>query len=164
MDNFKLRNAEKEDKEEIGKVYCSSWKSAYKNIVPNEYLNSLTSKDCEKEIEPTENLLLEYKGKIVGIINFGLSREYDNKHLGEIRAIYILEEFWNKGLGEILFNSASLTMMQTGISKIYLWVASKNKRAISFYEKMKMYNANETKVINIANKDISLVKYELTLM
>ena len=165
MNNFKLRNAEEKDIAKIGEVYCSCWKSAYKDMLPKEYLDSLTVKNCTpKSIDPVENLLLEDNGKIVGVTNFGKARKNGDKGLAEIRTLYVLEEYCNMGLGEILFNSASLSLMQRGMREVYLWVIEENKNARNFYEKMRMHFSGETKAIDIAGREITLVKYEMRLM
>lgn len=164
MNNFKLRNATGKDKEEIGGVYLSSWKSAYKNILPSSYLNSLTKEECIKEIDPVKNLVIENDLKIAGIINFGKARDFNGDHTGEIVAIYILEEYRGMGLGEILFESASLSLMRMGMNKVYLWVLKENKSARRFYEKMNMQVVDETKSIEIQNEEFSLLKYEKELM
>lgn len=164
MNNFKLRNATDKDKEEIGGVYLSSWKSAYKNILPSSYLNSLTKEECTKEIDPVKNLIIEDDGKIVGIIHFDKARDFKDDYIGEIVAVYILEEYRRLGLGEILFESASLSLVRMGINKVYLWVLKENKIARRFYEKMNMHVSNETKSMEIQNEEFSLLKYEKELM
>lgn len=164
MNNFKIRNIADKDKEEIADVYISSWKSAYKNILPNDYLNSLKKEDFDKEIDTVKNLVIEDNGKIIGIINFDKARDSDDKYTGEIVAVYILEEYRRLGLGEILFESASLSLIKMGMNKVYLWVLKENKSARKFYEKMNMQISNETKSIEIQNKSFPLVKYEKELM
>lgn len=41
-----LRKASENDRFEFGKIYCHSWKEAYKNILPRDYLDSLTPEGC----------------------------------------------------------------------------------------------------------------------
>ncbi len=41
-----LRKALENDRFEFGKIYCHSWKEAYKNILPRDYLDSLTPEGC----------------------------------------------------------------------------------------------------------------------
>lgn len=156
-----IRPATEQDCKALGVIYCLSWKEAYKNIISDEYLDSLTIENCTPgKINSIDNLVAEDNGNIIGVVNFGKSRDENSIHEGELRAIYVLPDFWMKGFGKILFSSAAKKLEESGFLKFYLWVLKDNYRARRFYEKMGMLNTSVERRINIGGRDIDEVKYE----
>jgi hypothetical protein len=82
------RYASSMDLSAIGNVYCLSWKAAYKDIIPGEYLDSLTPESCApKTINPGHNLVVEDGGAVVGLANIGPARDRQMDGWGELRAL-----------------------------------------------------------------------------
>ncbi len=128
---------EMESDEEIkGKAYVhwKSWQDAYKGIVDQNYLDSLTLEKCvDIAFKWPENLMVAKDGdQVVGFVGYGKYHDEELPEAGEIFAIYILEEYYGTGVGKAL--------MQAGLDEldypaVALWVLKDNKRAIRFYEK-----------------------------
>ena len=53
----------------------------------------------------------------------------------EIERIYVLKEFHGKKIGQILYDKALQTAIETAAEYIWLGVWEQNARAISFYKK-----------------------------
>lgn len=158
-----IRQATEHDRSALGVIYCLSWREAYKNIIPDEYLNSLTVENCTpNKINSNDILVIEDNGTIVGLVNFGKARDEGCKNAGELRSIYVLPDFWMKGFGQILFSSAAKKLKGLGFEKFYLWVLKDNSRARKFYEKMGMRNTNIEQKINIGGKNLDEIKYEFS--
>lgn len=66
-------------------------------------------------------------------MSFGRARDVSMKGKGEIYAIYLLKEFWSKGVGFSLFKKAGEALLKAGFSECYLWVLDTNKNAIDSY-------------------------------
>jgi hypothetical protein len=67
-----IRPATEQDCRALGAIYCLSWKGAYKNIISDEYLDSLTIENCAPgKINSIDNLVAEDNGNIIGVVNFG---------------------------------------------------------------------------------------------
>ena len=167
MGSIMLRKASESDRLELGKIYCSSWKEAYRNILPEAFLNSLTPECCApKSVKSINNFILEENGTAAGLVNFGAPRETDteNRTLGELRLLYVLPEFWDKGIGRKLFGAAEEELRSVGYAGFYLWVLSGNIKARSFYEKMGMLDTGTEKSILLAGKKLAEVKYTLTFV
>lgn len=112
------------------------------------FLNSLTPEGCApKSVNSNNNFILEENGTAAGLVNFGVPRETDteNRTLGELRVLYVLPEFWDKGLGRKLFGAAEEELRSVGYAGFYLWVLSGNIRARSFYEKMECWTPVQKK-------------------
>lgn len=159
-----LRRAELKDRKTLGEVYCNSWKTAYKGIIPDGYLNSLTAEIWTPEkINPNNYILAEDgNGAVIGLVSFGCARD-SGENGGELRAIYLLPEYWGRGYGRLLFSEAVRELRNMGYARFYLWVLKANTRARAFYEKMGMKRSEISAVINIGGKDIEEIMYEMCL-
>ena len=71
--------------------------------------------------------------KVVGFIRYGNFRD-EAIQAGEIIALYVLKDYYGKGVSEKLMHAAFVALNH--FSEIYLWVLKENKRAIAFYQKM----------------------------
>ncbi len=69
---------------------------------------------------------------MIGFVGYG-DRGKEAPETGEIFALYVLSEFYGKGVAQQLMN-AGLERLKS-YQEICLWVLRENKRAIRFYEK-----------------------------
>jgi ribosomal protein S18 acetylase RimI-like enzyme len=132
-----IRKALPEDAYDYAICGISCWQSAYKGIVPDEYLtNMLTEKEQRAErfrkafTDPgnIQYYHVMYTDKMIGILTYDIVN-------AEIWAIYLIEEFWDKGYGKKMLDFAINELRCTEPNEIFLWVFEKNKRARRFYEK-----------------------------
>lgn len=159
-----IRRANANDSIGMGKVYCYSWQEAYKNIVPADFLLSLTPENCAPQgskISPENCFLFEEDSEILGLVNFGVSRD-QSEPWGEIRTIYVLPSHWRHGIGRQLFLAASDALEVSGYEGFYLWVLTDNSRARHFYESMGMVTEGENRTITIAGAELSETKYKFS--
>ena len=123
------------DDEVRGKAYVHwhCWQKAYAGLVSAEYLKKLTSEKCrEIAFQWRDNILVALDGeRVVGFIGYGIGR--DTPDTGEIFALYVLPEYWGKGVSQKLMD-AGLSALNA-YPNIALWVLKENARAIRFYEK-----------------------------
>lgn len=56
-------------------------------------------------------------------------------HRAEIYAIYVAAALWSTGIGRALWLEASHRIAASGSTTVSLWVLSRNRRAIRFYER-----------------------------
>ncbi len=125
------------EEELLGKAYVHwrSWHEAYEGLVPASYLDRLTLEKCEQTARRwPDNLLTAKDGeRVVGFAGYGTSRDEDLPETGEVFAIYVLGEYWGKGVGKMLMDAALKKLEQYGA--VAVWVLKGNARAIRFYEK-----------------------------
>lgn len=115
-------------------VHWKSWHEAYPGLVDQEYLDALTLEKCEKIAYswPNNLIVAKHEGRVIGFIGYG-DRGNEAPNAGEIFALYVLSEYYGKGVAQQL--------MKTGLeqlnhySQICLWVLKENQRAIRFYQK-----------------------------
>ena len=127
------------DEETLGKAYVhwKSWHESYSDIVDADWLNNKFSLEKCREIArkyPENNLVAKDGERVVGFAVYGKYIEDDIPELGEINAIYVLEEYQKKKIGYSLMTAVLGELSE--YDRIALWVFKDNKKAIDFYEKV----------------------------
>lgn len=167
--SVKIIEATTEDSEVISKIHAISWKSAYKGIVPQDYLDELKNDFWVNAFHNwiSNNLftaLLIYDDEVpVGCIAYGKARDEEFSGWGEIVSIYVLPDYWGKGYGHRLLVTALLDMKKRGYKNCYLWVLRDNSKAKKFYEKHGFNCNNDEYNFEINNKSLTDIRYVIAL-
>lgn len=156
---YKIREAFQSDCAGIGKVYCESWKTAYQNLLPQTYLDSLTAEACTPDKVSVNDIVLAEQERVLGICHFSEARNRDEKEWGEVVAIYLLPEIWGDGQGSELLRYSLGKLKRKGFKNICLWVLKDNIRARKFYEKNGFQISGNERKIEIAECRVSEVEY-----
>jgi len=145
-----IRKALPEDARDYTNCHISIWQSAYKGIVPDEYLNNMPA-EVEQLVKKHTNILknpgdCEYycamlSNQMIGFIVI-------NPCAGEIRAIYLLEAFWGRGYGKEMLDFAVDELKRVGQNEVFLWVFDGNTRAKRLYEKNNFSFDGTNRVVN----------------
>ena len=116
-------------------VHWQTWREAYDDLLPADFQETMTLEKCRFFSQKyPENTLIAMDGKkVVGFISYGNYRD-ETIQAGEIIALYVLKDYYGKGVSKQLMHAAFVALDQ--FSEIYLWVLKDNKRAIAFYQKM----------------------------
>ena len=116
-------------------VHWQTWREAYDDLLPADFQETMTLEKCRFFSQKyPENTLIAMDGKkVVGFISYGNYRD-ESIQAGEIIALYVLKDYYGKGVSKQLMHAAFVALDQ--FSEIYLWVLKENKRAIAFYQKM----------------------------
>ena len=142
ISTMKIRKAITNDVQDIAEILVSSWRFAYKGIMSDEMLSSLS---VNSRAEGWKNHLslgaeawvVENDEATLGVAEFGALRdvikEFDG--CGEIYLIYLRPEEIGKGLGSLLMNHCLDKLRRQGFKRVAIWVLEKNLRAIEFYKK-----------------------------
>lgn len=162
---MEIRKGTLDDVKDISRIYALSWKSAYKGIVPQAYLDELKedfwipafSAWLKKDIISVQ-LILD-NGITVGCIAYGKSRDKSLPNWGEIVSIYLLPEYFGKRYGDKLLKCALSDLEKSGYRNIYLWVLKENQRARSFYEKNRFQCYNDECICKIMGKKLTDIRY-----
>ena len=128
---------ESDDRLEVSRIYEESWKSAYRGIVPQAYLDGIAAGLWAENLDQggRQSLLLEESGRLIGTSCVSPSRWPDYPDFGEVVALYLLPEYMGRGYGKALLAAAVETLAGRGYRDILLWVLEENRRARTFYEK-----------------------------
>ncbi|WP_206207721.1 GNAT family N-acetyltransferase [Virgibacillus indicus] len=158
---MKIRKASQRDAVKIAKVHVDSWKSTYKDILPDKLLNSLTyeqrTKLWENNLKEQQVYIAENSGdEIIGFSVGGKERteKYDDYN-GELFAIYILEVYQGKGIGKLLLRPVIDELKQMGINSMIVLVLEDNP-AKYFYESLgaKKIDTLKIKIAGVEFKEL----------
>ena len=129
-------------------VHWQTWREAYDDLLPAEFQETMTLERCRFFSQKyPENTLIAMDGmKVVGFISYGNFRDKTIQS-GEIIALYVLKDYYGKGVSKQLMHAAFVALDQ--FSEIYLWVLKDNKRAIAFYQKMGFTFDGQEKILEL---------------
>ena len=129
-------------------VHWQTWREAYDDLLPEEFQETMTLDRCRFLSQKyPENTLIAMDGKkVVGFISYGNFRD-EAIQAGEIIALYVLKDYYGKGVSKQLMHAAFVALDQ--FSEIYLWVLKDNKRAIAFYQKMGFSFDGQEKILKL---------------
>ena len=129
-------------------VHWQTWREAYDDLLPEEFQETMTLDRCRFLSQKyPENTLIAMDGKkVVGFISYGNFRD-EAIQAGEIIALYVLKDYYGKGVSEQLMHAAFVALDQ--FSEIYLWVLKDNKRAIAFYQTMGFTFDGQEKILKL---------------
>jgi len=146
--NVKIRKAVVTDVTAIVTINIKTWKIAYKGIVPQAHLDSLSVNDKLPRWTKTINNLKENRKEIfvaeisnkngkelVGFSLGGPSHFEDFKIDGDLHAIYVLPKYWKQGIGTLLFNSVIKFFLSMKFKSMVIWALKENS-AGDFYKKL----------------------------
>ncbi|WP_057914256.1 GNAT family N-acetyltransferase [Peribacillus muralis] len=160
-----IREATVADAQAIATVHVDSWRTTYKNIIPNDFLDKLSYE--KRKALWIENISKEGNhiyvkengdGSIVGFISGGKRATNQVAHSGDVTSIYILEEFQGMGIGKKLLTKLFLKFEELSYHSIFVEVLEGNKSRF-FYE---AFGAKVIKSenIKIAGAALTLLIYE----
>lgn len=159
---MEIRKITKDDDfEVIGNIYSCSWKTAYRGIVPQEYLDSLGGSRWSNVLKDSghDAYVVMDGDKCVGSSSICAARDKNMAGWGEVISIYLLPEYFGSGYAKPLFDCAVNALREKGYADIYLWVLEENVSAQKFYEKQGFHKNGDTAPITIAGKDLIEVRY-----
>ena len=152
---------EQDDVMAISHVYEESWKSAYKGLIPQTYLEEIPKGHWANALKSGiwKNILMLDGEKIIGTSAYCAARDEKLNGYGEIVSIYFLPDYMGKGYGKLLFKEVLNRLHIEGYKDIYLWVLEGNNRAIRFYEKLGFKPNGAYLDDNIGGKDLKELQY-----
>jgi L-amino acid N-acyltransferase YncA len=163
-----IRQVVAADAHGVASVHVRTWQTAYRGIVPDAYLDSLSIEKREffwrESIRrgTPEIWVAEKNSQVIGWAAFGASRDQDARpETGELEAIYLLPSHWATGAGRALWLTTQRRLIERGFSSATLWVLADNARAIRFYVAAGFVpNPATEKEIGIGGRTLRELRYE----
>lgn len=161
-----IRTGKLGDEEQLARVHVQSWQETYKGIVPQNYLDQLSS-ELEERIDNWKKTLTSSKrwvwvaeGRqgVVGFCIFGPPRDPSKEGYAELGAIYLLASEKGKGIGFSLLSAGFNQMKNLGYKRAYCWVLENNP-TIKFYERSGASFSNQVKEDEIGGKVFNELAY-----
>ncbi len=171
-DSFLIRPAVPSDSEGIAKVHTGSWQSAYRGILPDDWLDALKWQDRKERWDiglrvgspATIYVATNSEKEIVGFASMAHTRDedLDSDISFELYAIYLSPKVWRKGVGSRLL-SEILQQIPHHAKQITLWVLTKNLQGRAFYERHGFKADGARKMAEIGTNELEEIRYRLEL-
>lgn len=142
MSSIQVRPATLRDAKAIAQIHTASALEAYRGLVPDDQLKSMSSiekrqaywREAIEYCEPQVQVAID-GDKIVGFVGFDRSRDEKSRQTtGEIWAIYAAPTHWSQGVGVALWDAARDGLLEEGCTNVTAWVPLRNERALRFHE------------------------------
>ena len=157
-----IRKATIGDLKGIAKVHVDTWRTAYKDIIPDSFLASLSYEKRETvwalNLNEVDNVVFVAEndaGEIIGFASTNRRKENEDIESIDLTSLYLLEAYQGKGIGKMLLQALFEHYKTKGYKRVYVDVLAENKTR-HFYE---YYGAEFVKELNIKIGDKVLVEY-----
>jgi ribosomal protein S18 acetylase RimI-like enzyme len=137
-----VRPAEIGDADAIARVHVETWRTAYRGLLPEDFLSALDRAGYEQRWARTLKdgagrvFVAEDGGRVVGFASGGPERAGEDGFAGELYAIYVLQEAQRHGHGRGLVRAVAQAVREMNLSNMIVWVLRDNHRARHFYERL----------------------------
>lgn len=153
---------ETDDLNKISHIYEESWKSAYKGMLPQDYLDHIPEGHWVENLTAKErhSLVMIEDDQMIGTSSYAPSRLSRLEGFGEIISIYMLPDYIGKGYGKQLLHETIKCLKEEGYHDLYLWVLEENTHARKFYEHAGFIQSDDIIEDVIGGKVVHEVRYQ----
>ena len=136
------RPAELRDAAGIAHVHVDTWRTAYRGLLPDDFLASLNEPAYEDrwrrilEAGSSRVYVAEEDGDVVGFASGGRERAGELGFAGELYAIYVLDSAQGRGHGRQLVKAVVEGLREMGLMDMLVWVLRDNPVGRRFYESL----------------------------
>lgn len=157
--SYEIRLNRLEDQEQMANIKVNSWQKTYKNIIDEQYLNSLNIEEQTTKyiasFDDYKNCVLvainKENNQVIGYSCFDSNEKEEYNADCEIVSLYIDPNFTNKGIGTSLFRETIKYLKGYNKRNMLIWCLKENKNALEFYKKLGGIKTLE-KLAKIGNK------------
>ena len=166
-----VRPAEPEDAMAVARVHIRSWQVGYRNIVPDDYLNSLRPEDRaarytfgDPDPRRPATLVATEAGVICGFTTTAPAQESDAPDTGEVYALYVDPDWWGRSVGAALIAAARARLVTLGFRHAVLWVLTGNTRAERFYRNDGWQADGSSRTVTLWGVTVDELRYRRDLL
>lgn len=136
------RRAGPGDAHAIARVHVATWRTTYRGLLPDEFLDALTEAHYadrwRRGIDDAASrvYVAEHDGAIAGFASGGRERAGEDGFRGELYALYVDDYAQGLGYGRELVRAVVDGLRDMAIDDMIVWVHRENQAARSFYERL----------------------------
>jgi ribosomal protein S18 acetylase RimI-like enzyme len=138
MGNVNIRHACATDIPKISNVLAASWKAAYRDIVADDYLDTLKNDHWIDFLTSNMNggcgvfaMVMESGQEMIGAAILGKT---EKERQASLMSLYLLPNKMGLGFGHSFYGEIERRLKSAGFSSCVVIVLKNNKRAIRFYK------------------------------
>lgn len=150
----------------IARVHVDTWRTTYRGVVPDEYLDGRSYEKSEASVRKRfsdpgswyQFVAETVPGDVVGFAACGPEREGVSGYAGELYAIYVLQDYQGQDAGRMLVRAVAGYLKERGMDSMLVWVFADNHSSRRFYERLGGMQLG-TQTLEIAGKTLEEVSY-----
>jgi ribosomal protein S18 acetylase RimI-like enzyme len=132
---IKIRPATESDLPDIISIHVQSWKDAYADVLPAEFIAGQLDQELarhwrETEIQNQDIVLVAEQDTLVGFVAVWC------RPVPFIDNLHVRPSHRSKKIGSALMEAVAQELIQKEHKKAYLWVFESNEKAKRFYERL----------------------------
>ena len=137
-----VRPAELDDAGEIARVHVATWRSAYRGLLPDDFLESLSEMNYTERWRRvigegmSRVFVVDEAGTLAGFASCGRERAGETGFSGELYALYVLDGAQRRGHGRELVRAVAGALRELHLPDMIVWVLRDNSPARGFYERL----------------------------
>ncbi|HEY1420546.1 MAG TPA: GNAT family N-acetyltransferase [Candidatus Dormibacteraeota bacterium] len=137
-----VRRADLGDAEAIARVHVATWRTTYRGLLPDTFLDSLAEPhyaDRWRRVigdASTRVYVAEHDGAVAGFASGGRERAGEDGFHGELYALYVDNLAQRNGYGRELVRAVVEGLRDMAIDDMIVWVHRENSAARGFYERL----------------------------
>jgi GNAT superfamily N-acetyltransferase len=167
---MELRTAQPTDALAVANVHVRSWQIGYRDLLPRTYLDALRPEERAQRYTfgssdphaPATIVAID-SGVVCGFATTARARDAAAVNYGELCALYVDPDWWERGVGAHLLSAACAQLLSKGFQRAYLWLLKGNIRGDSFYRKHGWITDGITRTDTIWGVSIEEVRYRRSL-
>jgi ribosomal protein S18 acetylase RimI-like enzyme len=169
-----IRPATLTDAQDIARIHADSWRSAYRGLLPQHYLDAMSPftlrvrwerrlrwNDSRPAERDADAWVIEREQRVLGF--FVLEPVMDDEELagfaGEVSMLYVDPEHTRQGLGRALLDRAQHLLADREYYWLIIWVLDKNQPARAFYEHAGLRLDGAQRQDRFVNQRVEVVRY-----
>ncbi|MFF9114883.1 GNAT family N-acetyltransferase [Streptomyces massasporeus] len=173
MRSLRIREMTLADCEGVAEVRVGGWRSAYRGLVPQSYLDRLS---VEEDAERRRAYLAQGDGSVVNlvaedsggeIVGWACHGPYRDGEVrtddAELYAVYVHPDQMGRGVGRALLTESVARCAAAGHGRLLLWVLKENDRARRFYERAGFRADGAEEPFEVDGVDVPEVRYSRPL-
>lgn len=160
-----IREATAEDAALISRINTSSWRGAYRSLLPEDYLRRLPEDAWTSSVRSwlgsgqLSALIALQDGEAVGCVIFGRCREESYAQWGEIVSLCVLPSSLRQGVGSTLLLEALTQLKADGFDRCCLWALQGSFFADAFYRHHGFTTTDERYAYRLGGQDVADLRY-----
>jgi ribosomal protein S18 acetylase RimI-like enzyme len=165
--NIEYRAAIVEDAASIATVEVLAQQVAYRHFLPAAHLDMMSVPDRTQvwngfiqSDDRTQVIVAAHDERVIGWMRIG---KYSNPEIGYIFDLFVLPDYWGKGVGDGLMVEAHQIFKENGHKAALLYVFEANMRARKFYERLGWSPDGRVYDKEICGVPVRFLCYKLTL-
>ena len=139
-----VRRARAGDAQGIAVVHVATWRNAYAGVLPDDFLARLSARQLATQYDRSIRMGAGVQVAVdIGptrtatVVGFSTARRSRGGSLaeGEVETLYVLDDWQNRGLGELLLRGSARYLAGLGCRSAYAWVLRANP-SVFFYARL----------------------------